>query len=105
MVKQTHDGWCRDLFRNFGADVWDETGEKIILQEQKSAEATRALNFIKEGWDMGLFPDDAASWDYAANNKAYQEEQSIKAPRAEWRGDPTTDESKIAGIQIKFIML
>jgi ABC-type glycerol-3-phosphate transport system substrate-binding protein len=77
VVKQTHDGWCRDLFRNFGADVWDESGQKIILQEQKSAEATRALNFAKEAWDMGLFPDDAASWDYAANNKSYQEEQCI----------------------------
>jgi ABC-type glycerol-3-phosphate transport system substrate-binding protein len=77
VVKQTHDGWCHDLFRNFGADIWDESGEKIILQEQKSAEATRALTFAKEAWDMGLFPDDAASWDYAANNKSYQEEQSV----------------------------
>jgi hypothetical protein len=77
VVKQQHDGWCHDLFRNFGADLWDETGQKIILQEQKSAEATRALTFIKEAWDMGLFPDDAASWDYAGNNKNYQEEQGI----------------------------
>lgn len=77
VVKQTHDGWCHDLFRNFGADIWDESGQKIILQEKKSAEATRALTFAKEAWDMGLFPDDAASWDYAANNKSYQEEQCV----------------------------
>ena len=24
-VKKQHDGWCQDLLRNFGADVWDET--------------------------------------------------------------------------------
>jgi ABC-type glycerol-3-phosphate transport system substrate-binding protein len=82
VVKQQHDGWCHDLFRNMGADVWDETGQKIILQEQKSAEATRALTFAKEAWDMGLFPDDAASWDWSSNNKAFQEEQSIMAINA-----------------------
>jgi ABC-type glycerol-3-phosphate transport system substrate-binding protein len=82
VVKQQHDGWCHDLFRNFGADMWDETGQKIILQEQKSAEATRALTFIKEAWDMGLFPDDTASWDWSSNNKAFQEEQSLLAINA-----------------------
>ena len=77
VVKQQHDGWCWDLFRNMEADVWDETGEKVILKEQSSEQATRALNFAKEAWDMGLFPDDAASWDWAANNKNFQEEQGI----------------------------
>ncbi len=77
VVKQQHDGWCHDLFRNMGADVWDESGQNIILKEQKSAEAIRALTFAKEAWDMGLFPDDAASWDWASNNKNYQEEQGI----------------------------
>ena len=77
VVKQQHDGWCDDLFRNFGADIWDETGTKIILQEQSSEQAIRALNFAKEAWDMGLFPEDAASWDYASNNTNYQEEQGI----------------------------
>lgn len=76
VVKLQHDGWCDDLFRNFGADLWDETGEKIILTE-KAAEATAALNFIKEAWDMGLFPPDAPAYDYAANNKAYLEKQAI----------------------------
>lgn len=37
----------------------------------------RALNFIKEGWDAGLFPEDAASWDFSSNNTNYQEEQGI----------------------------
>jgi ABC-type glycerol-3-phosphate transport system substrate-binding protein len=77
VVKQQHDGWCRDIFRNFGADLWDETGQKIILADQKAAEATRALNFIKEAWDMGLFPEDAASWDWSSNNKNFQEEQGL----------------------------
>lgn len=76
-VKLQHDGWCDDLFRNFGADIWDETGTKIILADQKAAEATRALNFIKEAADMGLFPPDAAAYDYAANNKAYLEKQAV----------------------------
>ncbi len=76
VVKQTHDGWCNDLFRNFGADVWDESGQKIILAD-KMEEATRALNFIKEAWDQGLFPPDAAAYDYAANNKAYLEKQAV----------------------------
>ena len=77
VVKQQHDAWCQDLFRNFGADIWDESGQKIILADEKAEEATRALNFAKEAWDMGLFPADAASWDWAANNKAFQEDQAI----------------------------
>ena len=77
VVKLQHDGWCNDLFRNFGADLWDESGERIILAEEKMEEATRALNFAKEAWDMGLFPPDAPAYDYAANNKAYQEKQAI----------------------------
>jgi ABC-type glycerol-3-phosphate transport system substrate-binding protein len=77
VVRQQHDGWCEDLFRNMGADIWDETGENIILAEENMEEATKALNFAKEAWDMGLFPSDAASWDYASNNKAYQEDQAI----------------------------
>lgn len=77
VVKVQHDGWCEDLFRNFGADIWDETGQNIILKDQKAEEAARALNFAKEAWDMGLFPNDAASWDYSSNNKSFQEEQSI----------------------------
>ncbi len=43
VVKVQHDGWCEDLFRNFGADIWDETGQNIILAEQSSeAGCTRA---------------------------------------------------------------
>ena len=76
VVKLTHDGWCTDLFRNFGADLWDETGQKIILAD-KMEEATRALNFIKDAWDQGLFPPDAPAYDYAANNKAYLEKQAV----------------------------
>jgi multiple sugar transport system substrate-binding protein len=41
------------------------------------AEATAALNFIKDAWDKGLFPADAPAYDYAANNKAFLEEQAI----------------------------
>jgi len=77
IVKLEHDGWCDNLFRNFGADIWDETGQKIILADQKMAEATRALNFIKDAYDQGLFPPDAPAYDYAANNKAYLEKQAI----------------------------
>ena len=77
VVKQQHDGWCDDLFRNFGADIWDESGSKIILKDEKSEEALRALTFAKDAWDMGLFPEDAASWDWSSNNKSYQEEQSV----------------------------
>jgi multiple sugar transport system substrate-binding protein len=77
VVPRENDGWCDDLFRNFGADVWDETGTKIVLAESSMEQAVRALNFIKEAWDMGLFPEDAASWDYASNNTNYQEEQGI----------------------------
>ena len=79
IVPRQHDGWCTDLFTNFGADVWDETGTKIILAESSMENAVRALNFIKEAYDMGLFPSDAASWDYASNNTNYQEEQGILA--------------------------
>ncbi|MCB0094914.1 MAG: extracellular solute-binding protein [Caldilineaceae bacterium] len=77
VVKLQHDGWCTDLFRNYGADLWDETGTKIILADEKMAEATAALNYAKECWDLGLFPPDAAAYDYAANNKAYLEKQAL----------------------------
>jgi len=77
VVKQQHDGWCDDVFRNFGADLWDETGQKIILKDQKQKEAIEALKFIKSGWDQGLFPKDAAAWDWSSNNKSFQEEQAI----------------------------
>lgn len=77
IVKQTHDGWCDDLFRNYGADIWDESGTKIILKDEKSAEAIAALNFAKDAFDQGLFPADAAAYDYAANNKAYLEQQAL----------------------------
>jgi multiple sugar transport system substrate-binding protein len=77
VVPREHDGWCDDLFRNFGAHIWDESGQRIVLAEESMENAVRALNFIKEAWDMGLFPEDAASWDYASNNTCYQEEQGI----------------------------
>lgn len=77
VVKQQHDGWCGDVFRNFAADVWDETGKRVILKDEKLKEATDALNFMKGAWDLGLFPADAGSWDWASNNKSYQEEQCI----------------------------
>ncbi|MEZ4866599.1 MAG: extracellular solute-binding protein [Caldilineaceae bacterium] len=77
VVKLTHDGWCTDLFRNYGADLWDESGTKIILADEKMAEAKAALEFAKECWDLGLFPPDAAAYDYAANNKAYLEKQAL----------------------------
>jgi ABC-type glycerol-3-phosphate transport system substrate-binding protein len=77
VVKREHDGWCDNLFMNFGADIWDETGTKIILADEKMAEATRALEFIKDAWDQGLFPPDAPAYDFAANNKAYLEKQAI----------------------------
>jgi len=77
VVKQQTDGWDADLFRNFGADIWDESGEKIILAEKSMDNAVRALNFAKEAWDMGLFPEEAASWDYSSNNTNYEEEQGI----------------------------
>ncbi|MEZ4659501.1 MAG: extracellular solute-binding protein [Caldilineaceae bacterium] len=77
VVKLQHDSWCTDLFRNYGADLWDESGTKIILADEKMAEATAALNFAKECWDLGLFPPDAPAYDYAANNKAYLEKQAL----------------------------
>ncbi|MFZ1753846.1 MAG: substrate-binding domain-containing protein [Caldilineaceae bacterium] len=77
IVKLTHDGWCSDLFRNYGADIWDESGTKIILADEKMAEAVDALNFAKEAYDMGLFPPDAPAYDYAANNKFYLEKQGL----------------------------
>ncbi len=82
VVPQQTDGWCDDLFRNFGADIWDETGQKIILAEKSAEAATRALTFAKEAWDMGMFPSDAAAWDYSSNNTSYQEEQCILAINA-----------------------
>ncbi|MBC7237815.1 MAG: extracellular solute-binding protein, partial [Chloroflexi bacterium] len=77
VVKQQHDGWCSDVFRNHAAFVWDETGKKVVLKDQNQDKAVAALNFMKSAWDLGLFPADAGSWDWASNNKSYQEEQCI----------------------------
>jgi len=77
VVKQQHDGWCEDLFRNYGADIWDETGENIILADASKDAAVAALTFAKDAWDAGLFPDDAAAWDWSTNNRVYQEEQAV----------------------------
>ena len=64
IVKQTHDGWCDDLFRNYGADIWDESGTKIILKDQKSKEAIDALNFAKSAYERVLVHYNAADHDY-----------------------------------------
>lgn len=105
VVKQQHDGWCHDLFRNMEADLWDETGQTIILKDEKSAEATHALNFAKEAWDMGLFPEDAASWDWAANNKNFQEEQGILVINAAsifvWLSENKPDLAEVTGLAPK----
>lgn len=105
VVKQQHDGWCHDLFRNMGADLWDESGEKIILKEQNAEAATRALTFVKEAWDMGLFPEDAAAWDWAANNKNFQEEQGITIINAAsvyvWLNENKPELAEVTGLSPK----
>lgn len=79
IVPEQHDGWCSDLFRNMGVDIWDETGERIILLDEMGEQAAAVLNYAKEAYEMGLFPNDAASWDWSSNNTSYQEEQCIIA--------------------------
>lgn len=105
VVKQQHDSWCQDLFRNFGVDIWDESGTKIILADEMAEEATRALNFAKEAWEMGLFPADAASWDWAANNKAYQEDQAITIINAAsvyvWAAENRPELAEVTGLAPK----
>ncbi len=77
IVKEQHDGWCNDCFRNFGALNWDETGTKFVLKDKHQEDCFRALEFLKGAYKMELFPKDAASWDWSSNNKAYQEEQAL----------------------------
>lgn len=105
VVPVTHDGWCTDLFRNFGAHLWDETGQNIILADESMENAVRALNFIKEAWDMGLFPEDAASWDYASNNTCYQEEQGLLVINAAsiytWAEDNKPELAEVTGLAPK----
>jgi len=100
-----HDAWCTDLFRNMGADIWDETGERIILLDEKAEEATRALNFAKEAWDMGLFPADAAAWDTSSNNKFFQEDQGFLVINAAsiyvWAGDNRPELQEVMGLSPK----
>ncbi len=99
------DGWCEDMFRNMGADIWDESGERIVLADEKAEEATRALNFAKEAWDMGLFPDDAAAWDTSSNNKFYQEDQGFLVINAAsiyvWAGDNRPELQEVMGLSPK----
>ena len=100
-----HDAWCLDLCRNMEADVWDESGERIILADEKSEQFTRALNFAKEAWDMGLFPDDAAAWDTASNNKFFQEDQGFLVINAAsifvWANDNRPDLAEAMGLAPK----
>jgi ABC-type glycerol-3-phosphate transport system substrate-binding protein len=105
VVKQQHDGWCDDLFRNFGADLWDTSGERIILKEEASDEATRALLYAKDAWDMGLFPDDAAAWDWSSNNKGYQEGRIILTINGAaiyfWLANNKPELAEVTGLALK----
>ena len=52
----------------YGAKTWDKDGKPAI----DSGETRKVLDFMKEAWDAGVIPGDAATWDDAGNNKAYQ---------------------------------
>jgi len=100
-----HDAWCLDLCRNMEADVWDESGQRIILADERAEEFTRALNFAKEAWDMGLFPEDAAAWDTASNNKFFQEDQGFLVINAAsifvWANDNRPELAEAMGLAPK----
>lgn len=100
-----HDAWCMDLCRNMEADVWDESGQRIILADEKAEEFTRALTFAKEAWDMGLFPDDAAAWDTSSNNKFFQEDQGFLVINAAsifvWANDNRPELAEAMGLSPK----
>ncbi|MGN6759118.1 MAG: ABC transporter substrate-binding protein [Thermomicrobiales bacterium] len=54
---------------SYGASPFAEDGKTINIDN----DGTRAvLKLIKEGWDAGVMPKDALTWDDSGNNKAYQ---------------------------------
>jgi multiple sugar transport system substrate-binding protein len=54
---------------SYGASPFGEDGKTINIDN----DATRqVLKLIKDGWDAGVMPKDAVTWDDSGNNKAYQ---------------------------------
>lgn len=54
---------------SYGASPFAEDGKTINIDNDGTRQV---LRLIKEGWDAGVMPKDAVTWDDSGNNKAYQ---------------------------------
>ncbi|MFZ1756868.1 MAG: substrate-binding domain-containing protein [Caldilineaceae bacterium] len=52
---------------SYGGKTWDENSQPAIDSE----ETRTTINLLKDAWDAGVVPPDAAIWDDSGNNKAY----------------------------------
>ena len=62
------------IMQSYGGRVADDAGTACTIK----SDATRAfLEWVKAGWDQGLYPTDAATWDGAGDNNAYLSGQAV----------------------------
>jgi multiple sugar transport system substrate-binding protein len=54
---------------SYGASPFAEDGKTINIDNDGTRQV---LKLIKDGWDAGVMPKDAVTWDDSGNNKAYQ---------------------------------
>lgn len=54
---------------SYGASPFAADGKTINIDNDGTRQV---LKLIKEGWDAGVMPKDAVTWDDSGNNKAYQ---------------------------------
>ena len=59
---------CSSTLWAYGATTWDKEGKVAI----DSKETRSVLDLFNDAWKAGVIPPDAAVWDDAGNNKAYQ---------------------------------
>lgn len=52
---------------SYGGKTWDENSQPAI----DAPETRTTINLMKEAWDAGVIPPDAAVWDDSTNNQAY----------------------------------
>lgn len=60
--------WFREILWSYGGSVFGSDSKTVTI----NSDATRhVLQWIKDGWDAGIFPPDVFQWDGSGNNKSY----------------------------------
>jgi multiple sugar transport system substrate-binding protein len=71
--------WFRGILWGHGGSVVAEDGETITLN---SPATIAAIEWVKKGYDEGLYPDGALGWDGGGNNAAYLSRRALYVENA-----------------------